>query len=59
MTSKEFVKEKYPRAKAERHVTNGGRPYWLVRDGREDMYMSEGTSESNAWVNAKTNIKGE
>ena len=60
MTSKEFVRERYPRARAERHV--GGRikglqeVYWLIRNGRETMYIASGKSESNAWVNAKKSI---
>jgi hypothetical protein len=57
MTAKEFVKEILPKAKAERHVEGRikglQKPYWLIRNGRETMYISSGTSESNAWVNAK------
>jgi hypothetical protein len=59
MTSKEFVKERMPKAKAERHKTNGVLPevYWLIRNGRETMWFASGNSESNAWVNAKNKIK--
>ena len=30
--------------------------YYLIRDGRNTMYMTSGKSESNAWVNAKKYI---
>lgn len=60
MTAKEFVKEKMPNAKAERHVSGRVKGmqsvYWLIRDGRDSMWFAEGTSESNAWVNAKKRI---
>lgn len=61
MTSKEFVKERYPNARAERQVQGKvkglQKPYWLIRDGRATMYIASGTSESNAWVNAKLKIQ--
>jgi hypothetical protein len=57
MTAKEFVKTHYPSAHAERHVEGRvigiQKTYWLIRDGRQTMYMASGKSESNAWVNAK------
>ena len=60
MTAKEFVKEKYPNARAERQVRGMIKGmqevYYLIRDGRNTMYMASGKSESNAWVNAKKNI---
>jgi hypothetical protein len=58
MTAKEFVKEKFPNARVEKQVKGrvAGEPYWLIRDGRATMYMAIGTSESNAWVNAKNKI---
>lgn len=60
MTAKEFVKEKFPKARAERHVQGRiiglQKTYWLIRNGRETMYMSSGNTESNAWVNAKKMI---
>lgn len=50
MTAKEFVKEKYPKASAERHVSGMIKGlqevYWLIRDGRNTMYMASGNSES-------------
>ena len=60
MTAKEFVRERYPRARAEKQRTGSnttfGETYWLIRNGRETMYMASGKSESNAWVNAKKKI---
>lgn len=60
MTSKEFVRERYPRARAERQVSGRIKGlqevYWLIRNGRETMYIASGKSESNAWVNAKKSI---
>ena len=60
MTAKEFVKERYPNARAERQVKGMIKGmqevYYLNRDGRNTMYMASGKSESNAWVNAKKYI---
>ena len=60
MTAKEFVKERYPNARAERQVKGMIKGmqevYYLIRDGRNTMYMASGKSESNAWVNAKKYI---
>jgi hypothetical protein len=58
MTAKQFVKSKYPNARCESHKVNGpcGERYYLIRDGREFMYMAEGATESKAWVNAKNSI---
>ena len=60
MTAKEFVKEKYPNARAEKQIRGKIKGmqevYYLIRDGRNTMYMASGTSESNAWVNAKKSI---
>ena len=60
MTAKEFVKERYPNARAERQVRGMIKGmqevYDLIRDGRNTMYMASGKSESNAWVNAKKYI---
>jgi hypothetical protein len=60
MTSKEFVQERFPKAKAEK-VVNGRikgmqEIYWIIRDGRNTMPMTSGKTESNAWVNAKARI---
>lgn len=60
MTAKEFVKEKFPKAQAERQVQGRIKGlqevYYLIRNGRETMYIASGNSESNAWVNAKKKI---
>lgn len=58
MTAKEYVKNKMPNAKAERHVEGRivGKPYWLIRDGNKTMYFAIGKTESNAWVNAKNKL---
>lgn len=57
MTAKEFVKSKYPNARAERQVSGRIKGmqevYWLIRIGRDTMYFAIGKSESNAWVVAK------
>ena len=43
MTAKEFVKNKLPNARAERHVEGriAGKPYWLIRDGKNTMYAGK------------------
>jgi len=56
MTAKEFVKEKYPKSRAERHRLRNGRTYWLIRNRNNTMYISSGKSEKNAWENAKKKI---
>lgn len=60
MTSKEFVKTKYPKAKAEKHksgmIKGLQETYWLIRDGNSYMYMASGSTESKAWVKAKERI---
>lgn len=57
MTAKDFVKSKFPKAKAERQKTNGGEVCYLIRDGRNTMYMADGNTESKAWKSAKENIE--
>jgi len=60
MTAKEFVKSRMPKARSERHVKGMIKGmqevYWLIRDGRENMYFSCGKTESNAWVEAKKKL---
>lgn len=59
MTAKEFVTEKMPNVRCERHIEGriAGKPYWLIRDGRSNMYfVSSDKSESNAWVKAKEKL---
>ena len=60
MTAKEYVKEYYPTARAERQVSGMIKGmqevYWLIRMAGATMYFAEGKTESNAWVNAKKQI---
>lgn len=57
MTAKEFVKEKYPKAKAEKRVSGRikgmQKVYYLIRESGDKMYLAEGETESKAWKNAK------
>ena len=59
MTAKEYVRSKMPKAIAESHRCRGafGKTYWLIRDGKDTYPYSEGTSERNAWVNAKKELQ--
>ena len=59
MTAKEFVLQHCPTARAERQKRRGpfGKVYWLIRERGEVHYIAEGKTESNAWVNAKKEIK--
>jgi hypothetical protein len=45
--------------KSERHKTGfkGRDVYYLIRDGRNTIYFSEGKNESKAWVSAKEKDK--
>lgn len=60
MTAKEYVQEKYPSARVERQVSGMikglSTVYYLIRERGKTMYMAQGKSESNAWVNAKKQI---
>lgn len=57
MTAKEFVIERVPNAKSERQVRGSVKgfnsTYYLIRDGRNTMYIASGDTESQAWKNAK------
>lgn len=61
MTAKEFVLQHYPTARAERQVSGRIKGmktvYYLIRVRGESMYLAEGKTESNAWVNTKKKIK--
>jgi hypothetical protein len=56
-TAKEFVQTHFPRARAERHkqgnIIGMSKSYYLIRDGREVMYMASGDTEAKAWKQAK------
>ena len=60
MKAKDFVLQKYPTARSERVVSGRvkgfKKVYYLIRERGEQMYLAQGTSESNAWVNAKNDI---
>lgn len=57
MTSKEFVKQHYPRAYCTKVKPMRGDPYFLIRPAFNEMYIGIGNTQSNAWVNAKANIE--
>lgn len=57
MTAKEFVQSIYPSARSERHKENGGKSYYLIRIGGQQMWFSEGDTESKAWKSAKEIIE--
>jgi len=60
MTSREFVESKYPKAKCTKHTSGikgfNQKVWFLITDGEKGERLSEGTSESNAWKNAKLDI---
>lgn len=63
MTVKDFVKQKYPGAIVERCVSGQvrgmGVEYYLIWSSRkreEQFRISEGISESQAWMNARNKI---
>lgn len=55
MTAKEFVLQKYPRAFCTKYSINLW-AIWENESSGENKEIGIGTSESNAWVNAKKNI---
>jgi len=63
MTSKDFVQQIYPDARAEKQRQGAGvvsrlqKTYWLIRRRGHTMYIASGNTESNAWVNAKKKIQ--
>lgn len=56
MNNKEYVQLRYPKAQAERQKGNDGRVYWLIRNGRQTMYMASGDTEAKAWKEAKESV---
>jgi hypothetical protein len=62
MTAKEFVKERYPKAQVKKYEWGSGlekrlrQVYYLCWSEHRGIRLSEGTSESNAWTNAKKDI---
>lgn len=57
VSAKTQVKKLRPEAEAERHRTNGGRVYWLIRMGREFMWFADGETEAAAWKKALDTLK--
>jgi len=60
MRAEEFVKIKYPRARAERYKTNGpfGKSYYLIwSDFKQTTRLGEGDTKSKAWTNARKNLE--
>ena len=50
MSNKEIVQTLFPKARIESHKTGFPRyTYYLVRNGREYMYMAEGKTKAQAW----------
>ena len=62
MTSEEKVKEKYPKAYAERYQSKmwgGLEEYYLIWSSRireDQRRLGEGKTKSSAWVNAKNTL---
>jgi hypothetical protein len=60
MKAKEFVQQKYPNAKCTKHTSGikyvNQKTWFLIINGEKGKRLSEGTSESNAWKNAKLDI---
>jgi hypothetical protein len=59
MTAKEFVKIRYPKARAEKQNRRGPfkKFYWLIFDGSTRLGDGdENKPQSNAWVNARNAI---
>lgn len=63
MTSKDKIKEIYPRAYAEKHQTNSQlkKEYyyliWTSRLREEKVRLGEGTTEAKAWKDALNNLE--
>lgn len=59
-TSKDFVKEKYPTAYAQKHQKYNQfmtiQYYWLIRKLGDTYYLGEGKTEAQAWQDAKEKI---
>lgn len=53
MSNKEIIQSILPNAKIESH-TQGifKKKYYLIRNGRETMYLAEGETPAKAWKNA-------
>lgn len=56
MKAKDFVKKYYPKARSEKQITNGGETYYLIRNGIDTMYLTNGKTESKAWNKLKERL---
>lgn len=56
MNNEQYVLERYPKARAEKQKGNDGRVYWLIRNGRQTMYMASGDTQAKAWKDAKESV---
>ena len=52
MTEIEEIKNRFPKMKSERHRKKNGEVYYLIRNGNNSMYRSEGKSKKEAWKKA-------
>lgn len=59
-TAKEYVLERYPKMRQERHKERTGRTtraYTLLRNNNEYMWFACGETPKQAWQNAKAKIE--
>jgi hypothetical protein len=60
-TAEQFVKTYFPRARAERQtqgrIIGMSKPYYLIRDGRNPMYMASSDTKSKAWKQAEDVVR--
>jgi len=59
VSNKNYVRRYYPNARAEKRSTNGGKKYFLIRDGNAFMPMADGETESEAWGKVKEKIENQ
>jgi hypothetical protein len=60
MSAESTFKARFPGAAAERHRTNGGRIYWLIRRQRGDYVpYAEGDTKAKAWTCAVAKLEAE
>ena len=62
MTSQEFVREKFPKAFVEHYNKRDPfdkKGYWICWSEHKGRHIAYGNSASNAWSNAKKELKEE
>jgi hypothetical protein len=58
LLAKDFCQEYYPEAAIERHQTNIGDVYYLIRkDNKAAMYLMAGRTKAEAWTKLAVAIK--